>query len=99
MLRDASASTRTIAIKESHPMMERNLVALHRRQAEHLGPRPALRYKRYGVWHDITWEQYRAETLAAAAALVAFGIRPGDRVGMVAENSVDWLIADLAILA
>ncbi|MGH7169314.1 MAG: AMP-dependent synthetase/ligase, partial [Gemmataceae bacterium] len=80
-------------------MIERNLIELHRRQAERLGPRPALRYKRHGLWHDVAWEQYRAESLAAAAALVAFGVAPGDRVGMVAENSVDWLIADLAILA
>jgi long-chain acyl-CoA synthetase len=80
-------------------MNARNLVELHRRQAERLGPRPALRYKRYGIWHDLTWEQYRAEALAAAAALVECGIAPGDRVGMVAENSIDWLIADMAILA
>jgi len=80
-------------------MNERNLVELHRRQAERLGPRPALRFKRHGLWHDVTWEQYRTESLAAAAALVAAGVAPGDRVGMVAENSVDWLIADLAILA
>jgi long-chain acyl-CoA synthetase len=80
-------------------MNERNLVELHRCQAERFGPRPVLRYKRYGVWHDLTWEQYRAEALAAAAALIECGIAPGDRVGMVAENSVDWLIADMAILA
>ncbi|HZV06419.1 MAG TPA: AMP-dependent synthetase/ligase [Gemmataceae bacterium] len=80
-------------------MNERNLVELHRRQAERLGPRPALRYKRHGVWHDVTWEQYRAEALASAAALIESGVAPGDRVGMIAENSIDWLIADMAILA
>jgi long-chain acyl-CoA synthetase len=79
-------------------MSERNLVELHRRQAERLGPRPALRSKRYGIWHDFTWERYRAETVAAAAALIEAGVGPGDRVGMVAENSIDWLIADMAIL-
>ncbi len=65
-------------------MNERNLVELHRGQAERLGPRPALRYKRDGLWHDLSWEQYRAESLAAAAALVQAGIAPGDRVGMIA---------------
>jgi long-chain acyl-CoA synthetase len=79
-------------------MRERNLVELQRRQAERLGPRPALRFKRYGIWHDLTWEQYRQESLAAAAALVSFGVAPGDRVGLVGENSVAWLIADMAIL-
>jgi long-chain acyl-CoA synthetase len=80
-------------------MNERNLVELFRRQAERLGPRPALRYKQHGVWHDLTWEQYRTESLAAAAALVELGVAPGDRVGMIAENSIDWLIADMAILS
>lgn len=80
-------------------MIVRNLVELHRRQAERLGPRPALRFKRYGIWLDVTWEQYRAESMAAAAALIDYGVAPGDRVGIVAENSVDWLIADMAILA
>jgi long-chain acyl-CoA synthetase len=80
-------------------MNERNLAALFGRQAERLGPRPALRHKSHGLWHDLTWEQYRAESLAAAAALVEFGVAPGDRVGVVAENSIDWLIADMAILS
>jgi len=80
-------------------MNARNLVELHRRQAERLGPRPALRFKRHGIWHDVTWEQYRAESLAAGAALVEAGVAPGDRVGLVAENSVDWLIADMGLLA
>jgi long-chain acyl-CoA synthetase len=79
-------------------MKGRNLVEIHRRQAEILGSRPALRGKRHGIWHDLTWERYRAESLAAAAALIEAGIAPGDRVGIVAENSVDWLIADMAIL-
>jgi long-chain acyl-CoA synthetase len=79
-------------------MTYRNLVEMHRRQAERLGPLPALSFKRYGLYHDITWDQYRADALAGAAALVDAGVRPGDRVGLVAENSVEWLIADMAIL-
>ena len=80
-------------------MTYRNLVEMHRLQAERLGPRPALRFKRYGLYHDLTWEDYRAESLAAAAALVDAGVEPGDRVGLLAENRVEWLIADMAILA
>src|SRR5216683_5226044 len=79
-------------------MNYRNLVALHRRQAERLAPLPALRYKRYGLYHDVSWEDYRATALAGAAALVDAGVAPGDRVGLLAENSADWLIADMAIL-
>jgi long-chain acyl-CoA synthetase len=77
----------------------RNLTELHRRQAERLGPRIALRYKRHGIYHDLTWEQYRADALACAAALCDVGVLPGDRVGLLGENSVEWLVADMGILA
>jgi long-chain acyl-CoA synthetase len=80
-------------------MAYRNLVEMHRLQAERLGPRPALRFKHYGLYHDLTWEDYRAEALAGAAALLDAGVEPGDRVGLLAENRVEWLIADMAILA
>ena len=80
-------------------MMCRNLAVLHRKQAERLGPRPALRYKRHGLYHDLSWEQYRADALACAAALVESGVQPGDRVGLLAENRLEWLIADMGLLA
>src|SRR5205823_14641945 len=56
------------------------------------------RYKRYGLYRDLTWEQYRADALACAAALVQAGMQPGDRVGLLAENRLEWLIADVGIL-
>ena len=80
-------------------MKYRNLAELHRRQAERLGPLPALRFKRHGLYHDLSWDEYRADSLAAAAALIDAGVLPGDRVGLLAENRVEWLVADMAILA
>src|ERR1700737_3803019 len=80
-------------------MTYRNLTELHRCQAERLGSRPALRYKRHGIYHDVSMEQYRADCLACAAALVDVGIQPGDRVGLLSENRREWLIADMGILA
>jgi long-chain acyl-CoA synthetase len=75
-----------------------NLAQILHRQSERLGPRPALRYKRHGLYHDLAWQSYRSEALAVAAALVEMGVEPGDRVGLVGENSADWLVADMGIL-
>lgn len=80
-------------------MTYRNLAAAHRHQAERLGPRSALRFKRYGLYHDMSWAEYRAEALACASALVEAGVGVGDRVGLLAENRIEWLIADMGILA
>src|SRR4051794_16927504 len=76
----------------------RNLVEMHRVQAERLGPNPALRYKKHGLYHDLSWSRYRADALACAAALADAGVRPGDRVGLFAENRVEWLLADVGVL-
>jgi long-chain acyl-CoA synthetase len=80
-------------------MTYRNLTALHRFQCDSLGQRPALRYKRQGLYHDLSWEQYRSEVAACAAALIDCGVRPGDRVGLLSENRLEWLLADMGILA
>src|SRR5262245_28773523 len=83
---------------ETPAMSHRNLAELLRVQAERLGARPALRHKRHGLYHDLGWQQYRADALACAAALADAGVRPGDRVGLLAENRLEWLIADMGIL-
>ena len=76
-----------------------NLSQLLRREARRWGPRVALRHKRDGLYHDISWTEYRRQADRAAAALVDWGLEPGDRVGILAENRYEWLLADIAILA
>jgi long-chain acyl-CoA synthetase len=80
-------------------MNQRNLVEVHRRQCQRLGPRTALRYKKHGLYHDVAWNTYLEQVQACAAALIDAGVQPGDRVGLLAENRVEWLVADMAIMA
>ena len=44
-----------------------NLSDMHRRQCELLGPRTAVRFKRNGLYHDLTWTDYRWMADRAAA--------------------------------
>ncbi|MFM7149398.1 MAG: AMP-binding protein, partial [Gemmataceae bacterium] len=67
-------------------------------QAQRLGSLPALRYRRSGWYQDLSWQRYAEEVRFAASGLIDLGIGPGDRVGLVGENSPGWLQADMAIL-
>src|SRR5436853_6351929 len=79
-------------------MIDSTLPAVHRRQAQRLGPRTAFRHKRLGLYRDLSWDDYREQVTACAAALVHAGIAPGDRVSVFAENRIEWLVADMSIL-
>ncbi len=71
---------------------------MHRATADRLGPRVSLRFKRFGLYQDLSWSEYRHQADLAAAGLLSLGIKTGDRVGILAENRHEWLIADIAIL-
>ena len=79
-------------------MNYRNLVELHRKQTARLGPNVALRFKRDGLYQDLSWDAYREMALACASALIEVGIQPGDRVATFSENRFEWLITDIGIL-
>ena len=80
-------------------MLPDTLPALHRLQADRLGPLVALRHKRHGLYHDVSWNELHVQVAACAAALVQHGVQPGDRVGLLAENRAEWVVADMGILS
>jgi long-chain acyl-CoA synthetase len=76
-----------------------SLPAMFLGQAEKLAERPFLGHKAGGSWHALSWAETAGRVLALAGGLRALGLRPGDRVVLVAENRPEWAIADLAIMA
>ena len=71
--------------------------ALFVETASRLQDQVALRYKAYGLWHDITWKAYLDQVQSLTLALVDAGLTKGDRVAILGDNSPEWVIADLAI--
>src|SRR5262245_50010842 len=61
--------------------------------------RLVMRYKRDRRWHDITGAQLDERVRNLALALHRLGIRPGDRLALLAESSPEWSITDYAIQA
>lgn len=71
---------------------------LFRAQVEQLGDSTLYHVKREGVYQPVAWRQAHQAVQSLAAGLIARGIQPGDRVAILAENSYNWVITDLAIL-
>lgn len=50
-------------------------------------------------WTDVTCAQFRDEVVAVARGLVAAGIAPGQRVGLMSRTRYEWTLFDYAIWA
>jgi long-chain acyl-CoA synthetase len=62
--------------------------------------RPAVfKYKRDGRWVDTTIPEFRDTVRRLATALRHSGVKPGDRVAILAENRPEWAMTDMATLA
>ena len=48
-------------------------------------------------WYDVTAAQFRDQVVAVAKGLVAAGIEPGDRVGLLSRTRYEWTLVDYAI--
>ncbi|MEU0931854.1 long-chain fatty acid--CoA ligase [Embleya sp. NPDC005971] len=49
-------------------------------------------------WRSLTWGQAGDRAKAIAAGLVVLGVEPEDRVAIVAETRLDWVLADLGVM-
>lgn len=60
---------------------------------------PALFARRDAAdaWQDVPASLFLAEVTAVARGLIASGIAPGDRVGIMASTSYQWSLVDFAI--
>lgn len=80
-----------VAEGETVPQMFQSRVQLSRNQV-------ALRYKKLGLWHDVTWEQYSQKVKEVSLALISLGLRPGECVSVIGENCPEWVYIDLGTM-
>ena len=50
-----------------------------------------------GSVRTFTWAESAAASRCMASALLGLGLRPGDKVAILAKNSAEWFLADIAI--
>jgi long-chain acyl-CoA synthetase len=67
--------------------------------AEKYASNVALRQKRDGEWHDVTYAAVGEIVSEIARGLLDLGIEKGDRVGILANTRPEWTYVDFAISA
>lgn len=61
------------------------------------GDRVCMRKKEFGLWHDISWNEYHKRAGYVGAALISMGLEKGDCVSIIGDNCPEWIIADMGI--
>ncbi|MDH6575107.1 AMP-dependent synthetase/ligase [Kitasatospora sp. MAP5-34] len=74
-----------------------NLSDLVHQNAEQHPAVAVLSRKADGGWTDLTAAQFLAEVHSAAKGLIASGVAPGDRVGVMSRTRYEWTLLDFAI--
>jgi long-chain acyl-CoA synthetase len=64
---------------------------------EKWGERVAMRKKEYGLWHDISWNDYHEQVKSVACALMSMGLEKGDTAAIIGDNCPEWVFSDLGI--
>lgn len=78
------------------PTTLNELLAYH--HAKHARPKQ-LNYKAGGHWRGFSSDEIVAHVRARALGLYQLGVRKDDHVGLLAENSPEWVMTDFAIVA
>lgn len=65
--------------------------------AQKYGDRTAIRKKKFGLWHDISWNDYYRMAARVGAALISMGLEKEDGVAIIGDNCSEWVIIDMGI--
>ena len=67
-------------------------------QAQKYGARAFLKDKHQKTWRDHSWTSLNDRVMRLRGGLARIGIKPGDRVAILAENGPHWVVFDQAVL-
>ncbi|MDZ4728188.1 MAG: long-chain fatty acid--CoA ligase [Leptospira sp.] len=79
--------------------MANNLAEVYKESADKFGPRPAFWYKNAAKNYEaLTYKQLYEDGLALAEALIDLGVKARENVAVLADNRVEWILSDCAVL-
>jgi long-chain acyl-CoA synthetase len=68
-------------------------------RAQERSSRVAYRYKELGIYHELTWSGLRERVENVCLGLAQLGLRKGDRVAIMGDTCIEWVLADLGAQA
>ena len=86
-----TASTATVSSTGS-----KTIADLMERAATMHADRPAVRFKRDGEWHDVSFAEVGEIVSEIGRGLIDLGIAPGERVCILANTRPEWTYCDFA---
>ncbi len=78
-------------------MTENTIPGIFLARVKKYADRVALREKEFGIWQEISWNEYCHHVRHFCLGLMELGLEKGDHVSIFGENEPQWLYADLGI--
>ncbi len=79
------------------PLPDKTLPQMLRERARTDAAHVAIRQKDFGIWKPFTWADYHRRASAFGLGLAALGVAQGGHVGVLSENRVEWLLAQMGV--
>jgi long-chain acyl-CoA synthetase len=81
----------------SYKMTPETTAQAFKQTVQKYGDRVAMRKKEYGLWHDISWNEYYRRAKYIGSALISMGLERGDCVSIIGDNCPEWVIIDMGV--
>jgi len=93
--RPAQAGARADARRKDEPA---TAIEMWSKRVKASAAATAYKFKREGVWVGLTWAEADRAAREIAAGLVSQGLTVGDRVCILSQTRLEWVLSDVAIL-
>jgi long-chain acyl-CoA synthetase len=74
----------------------KTIAGLIPRAAAEYGESTAIRFKRDGSWHDVSYSELGRTVQEIGLGLIDLGLQPGERICILANTRPEWTYADMA---
>ena len=91
-------TVREVSSSQKQSASHHSIAHLFLESAERFAQNPAFATREGGHFQMTTYAQLREQAESLATALIDLGLKPKDHVGIFAENRLEWIQADLAVL-